>query len=731
MNIKRGFVFKAFASLLAASALLVPASSKAADMDADGTADEADAVPCDTRASTVAFAPAQNQQGSLIFEDMWPAKGDLDFNDVSLSYNYIFFLDDAGRVSSMQASINLLAAGGTLPNSVRLHLPVAADAATLINLNGTDGVTHALTPAPNEHELVIPLIADVNAAMGDTLANTTPDKPSVAGVPLNLYIKFATPVAIDLSQAPFDLYLERVNEPGHQIHQVGYAGTDTMDTSLFGTADDGSTADRHFVDSDGLPFALSVPASFQWPTELVSISTAYPDITPWASSGGAVHADWYQTNVDPASVWTGGANGSAPPVGVVLGPTDPSEDVQCAPWKGSVAFGFGPFTIPYGSATDPSGNVIVGGYTNVNQNTTAFVTKYDSHKKEVWTKTFSGSGTTNSSATYYDSEVYGVATDSTGNIYLSGQVLGALAGEPFTVDGSAQHFVAKLDPSGNVLWVTHLTLSDHRLTGWGITVGPDGTISTVGYVETPAAYIAQLDSSGNVLSLKAPQLTNVVPYAIAADPSGNLFIAGYTNYNSQAFVAKYTPSADLIWSHVDTSSYSLAQFGSVAVDNQGSAYVSGYRQTGQNCYYSPYSCGFGGTCYNYVCTSTFDAPMWKFNANGQQTWVTTVGNNAEGLGTALDADGNLYCTGFAYGSLRGQPFSGSANAFVAKVIPSNGAIAWVREFGAYQTYGFTIAVAPSDSVFVSGYTNSDPDTGALLSQYDTYISKYDSDGNKQ
>src|SRR6185369_12834926 len=735
MNIKDRIAFKLLAPLLAAGALLVPASSRAADLDADGISDDADGVPCDPRASSVAFAPAKDQQGSLVFEDLWPAKGDLDFNDVALSYNYIFFLDDAGRVSSIQASINLLAAGGTIANSVRLHLPVAADAAATIQLNGSDGVSHAIAPEANEHELVLSLIQDIHAAMGDTKSNSMTDKRSVPAVPLNLYIKFENPISIDLAQAPFDLYIERVDEPGHQIHQVAYAGTDTMDASLFGSADDGSTQNRHFVDVNGLPFALSVPATFKWPLEQTSISTAYPDITPWASSGGAVHADWYESHVDAASVWTGGADGSPPPVGVVLGPTDPSEDVQCAPWKGTVQFGEAPNLFPYGTATDPSGNVIVTGQIQVDSDRVAFVTKYDSHKKALWNKTLAGS---TSFTPYKDAEAFGIVTDSESNIYVVGDVLGSIAGEEYNQVNAYNYirdpYVAKLDPAGNVVWVSHIWFDSVRPTAWGITIAPNGTIDVVGDININTGFIAQLDSAGQVLSTKQIQLQNGSAMGIATDASGNMYVNGYSkqsNGNYGRLVAKYTPTGSLLWSHVDNNSiYSLSQLGQMAVDSQGNAFVSGLRQSGQACYSSCYSCGFNSVCCSNYCYATYDAPMWKIDSNGQQRWVTTVGNNSYAYATALDASGNPYYAGYTSASLQGQPLHGAYNDFVTKVNPNTGAIAWLRESGTDVMQAVSMATDPSGSVFVSGLTNTASD-GSFLTYPQVYISKYDSNGTKQ
>ncbi|HEX3776869.1 MAG TPA: LruC domain-containing protein [Polyangiaceae bacterium] len=710
MNIRHGLVSKTCAALLAAFTLLSPGRSFATDIDTDGTPDETDAVPCDPRATSVAFAPAENQMGALVFEDMWPATGDLDFNDVVLDYNYIFFLDGTGKVVALQASINLMAAGGTIPNSVHLHLPVASDAASVIRLNGADGVMHDLTPQTGEHELVLPLIDDVGQALGGQLVNTTTEVGTTPAVPLNLYIQFATPQALDRATAPFDLYLERVNEPGHQIHQVSYPGTDTMDQSLFGTEQDGSTTTRHFVDRDGLPFALAVPATFQWPQEDVMISTAYPDITAWVESGGASHTDWYNTDVQTASVWTGGANGSPPPIAALLGPTDPSEDTKCAPWKGTAEFGVGPDSQAFAVTSDTNGNIVSAGIETLNSGgEAALVTKYDASKNQLWSQTLTASG---------QAQGYGVVTDAQGNVYVSGQVQGTFAGEPSLASEDA--FVTKLDPSGTVLWTRHLGSSGVQFFGWGITIAPDGTIDTTGY-GNGRPFVGQLDADGNVLRfVSVPIPLNT--FGIATDAAGNMYLNGYSG---EVGLAKLSPQGALIWTQTAPSFglQSFSEFNSVGVDAQGNAYETGVIRQ-ESCFTVCQSCGLSCTNCFPECFFNDMPEVWKFDGSGHNLWQRNLPlANADSFGLALDHEGNAIASGYD---------ANSAAAFSTKLTPT-GAVAWTREEGANFSEGLAACVDPSDSVFIAGVTNLNLSgtSNAMPGIYQAFISKYDDNGVQQ
>jgi LruC domain-containing protein len=704
-------LFKAIASFLAAAALFAPGRASALDVDVDGTTDAADAVPCDPNAVSVAFAPAKDQHGVLVFEDKWPEQGDLDFNDVTLAYNYIFFLDGAGNVSSLQASINLLAAGGTIPNGVRLHLPVEAGAASVIKLNFADGDVLDVAPAEGEDELVIPLIDDVTAALGGPVANASPGVPAVPGVALNLYVAFASPVALPLAQAPFDLYLERTYEAGHQIHQVGYAGTNTMDTSLFGTAEDGSTADRHFVDSSGLPFALAVPATFAWPQEAVQISTAYPDVTAWVASGGTEHADWYETNVQSGAVYAGGSDGSPRPTPVLLGPTDPSKDVLCAPWKGIVQYGLGTYTLPFATVADANDAVITAGVTYESSKYHGLVVKHDSGKNLVWTQQLSAPDP------YASVEVYGAAVDPDGNVYLSGQTGGSIDGEP--QHGSSDPFVAKLDPDGTLLWAVHVNPYGGAI-GRGVAVH-QGRVLLSGYGVVRSGgpnelFVASWDTDGQALVIRSLGLPGYYPWGITTDATGNVFISGYTGSSTRAFITKASPTlATRFWVKVDTSPYSWSQYNSLAVDDRGDAYLAGYRQ-------GPYTCNF------FSCGYIYDAPLWKYQgSDGALLWTASFAQSSVGLGAAVGSDGNPVYVGVFYQS-------GNNDAFVSKVDRDNGQIEWLWSFGEYQrtTQAFAVTTDSDDSAFVAGVTNGTlGDTPNPNGDLQTFIAKYASDGTQQ
>jgi LruC domain-containing protein len=300
-------------SVFALLLMLCPSIALAQDTDGDGVADVADAEPTNPAVAAEAFAPAESRHGMLMFEDMFPFSGDLDFNDVVLGYNLRFALDSARRMVSMRISLSPIAVGGTFDNGLGLRLPVPASALGSASIRVGFGAPVPLVARPDSR-LTLTLVQNLRVAFGDLSGpiNATGDSAALRGETLEVEINFASPIGLAVGTAPYDLFVFRSSDPTHEIHLPPHGGTRLMRSSLFGSGDDGSGRGRWFVDRQGLPWALLLPVVAEYPRESTEISTLFPDIMEFARSGGTRARNFYESRVVPGRAFRDALGKAAP-----------------------------------------------------------------------------------------------------------------------------------------------------------------------------------------------------------------------------------------------------------------------------------------------------------------------------------------------------------------------------------------------------------------------------------
>lgn len=333
------------ASAVVTFALITP--TWAQDADGDGVADTQDALPCDPQVSAVTFSPAEDVHGMLVFEDMWPLKGDNDFNDVVLTYNYVHKANAAGVVS-VHGTFDLLALGGLYDHSLGLHLPIPTSAVQQVRRRIDGGAWQLLNPSLADTELTVtmePFLRNLFGGLEGQL-NTLPTQARLPAVRIELEVTLSQPTVMDTAEAPYDVFIARAEDPGHEIHRTMYAGTAAMNPALFNTGHDGSSASRHFVDTSRLPFVLELPESTPYPAEAVRISSLFPSIVQFGYSAGTLAQDFYLFPV--ASEAYVDLNGLGVPAPAPIAPevvdesclADPIPLYSTATWGGGCKWGF-------------------------------------------------------------------------------------------------------------------------------------------------------------------------------------------------------------------------------------------------------------------------------------------------------------------------------------------------------------------------------------------------------
>jgi hypothetical protein len=343
-------------------------------------------------------------------------------------------------------------------------------------------------------------------------------------------------------------------------------------------------------------------------------------------------------------------------------------------------------------ATDPSGNVYAVGtfegasVTFGSTTLTAgsyFLVKYNAAGTLQWAKGPTGSGSARNGS-------YGVATDNSGNIYVTGAYNGTLTFGAFTLTASGYEdiFIAKYDASGNVAWAVSAGGSTGGEYPYGITADGSGNLFVTGRFTgtsimigsttltnyspgiNPDMFVAKYDNSGNALWAKSAGGNRYeTGYSVAADGSGNCYVTGtfnsdsvafgaYKVYNNApagyvAFVTKYNSSGTEQWAE---SIQDGADYKYDIVFSGGGVYVGGA--------YHDSPASFGTDTLTSIGSSN-DIFLAKYDSNGNAQWARSGGGSQDEYFMSLtaDASGNIYSTGI---------FKGASIAFGSTTITNHG-----------------------------------------------------------
>jgi hypothetical protein len=332
-----------------------------------------------------------------------------------------------------------------------------------------------------------------------------------------------------------------------------------------------------------------------------------------------------------------------------------------------------------GIAVDSGGNSYLTGSTeghldgeiNAGQSD-IFIAKYDAAGNKQWVRLLGSSLDENELLYDYGK---GIAVDSGGNSYVTGNTEGDLDGEINA--GQSDIFIAKYDTDGNKQWV--------RLLG----------TSSWDYGE-----------------------------CIAVDSSGNSYVTGYTNeeldeqdYEGEGdiFIAKYDTNGNKQWVRL-LGTPSLDRGSCIAVDSGGNSYITGHT---------------AGNLDGQMKIGSYDIFIAKYDTDGNKQWVRLLGSSLEddedlndyGKGIAVDSGGNSYIAGNTEGDLDGQLNAGSHDIFAAKY-DKDGNRQWVILLGtSLSDFGEGIAIDPYGSSYITGNTKGDLDGNDNAGHEDIVITK--------
>jgi hypothetical protein len=299
-----------------------------------------------------------------------------------------------------------------------------------------------------------------------------------------------------------------------------------------------------------------------------------------------------------------------------------------------------------------------------------YIAKYDPSGNFLWAKSAGGSNLDEGLAITTDKTGNAFVT---GIFYSDSITFGSVTVfNSNSLGGSFDIFIAKYDMNGNVLWAKSFGGPDDDF-GLGVATDNTGNVFLTGEFASPSIscgsttlinasssgtscdlYLAKLDVNGNVIWAKSAGATGYdMAYSVATDTSGNIFLTGFfqdstitfgsvvlTNLGVEnIFIVKYDPGGNVLWA-TSAGGTSVDVAYSISADSIGNVYITGS-------FFSP-NVNFGSySLANSGSVNTCDMFIAKFDGNGNAKWAKSVGgaNLEEGFSVSAGAKGNVFVTG--------------------------------------------------------------------------------------
>lgn len=253
---------------------------KTPDRDLDGIPDALDQFPDDSNLASLVISPPE-EDGTVAFEDLFPARGDADFNDYVVSYRVKEYLDASGKIKMIEGYFRHLARGAGYKHELYITPPSGEIESIQVTQYGFEGFFEMESSFdPSSPVLLLPSSdTTLNGGMVYSGSNYQKGKTSV------LKIVYSTPAERNSAgAAPYDLFIKVLNN-GREVHMPGYF-TDKGGNDLY-------------IDDEGFPWALVIPGIWNWPYEshpvgdTESKTGCYPEFNDWLLSAGKTQLDWY------------------------------------------------------------------------------------------------------------------------------------------------------------------------------------------------------------------------------------------------------------------------------------------------------------------------------------------------------------------------------------------------------------------------------------------------------
>jgi gliding motility-associated-like protein len=387
----------------------------------------------------------------------------------------------------------------------------------------------------------------------------------------------------------------------------------------------------------------------------------------------------------------------------------------------------------------------------------------------TWAKNFGGTG---------DSKCSGMEVDKQNNIIMCGYFRGTVDFDPtagvhnVSAVGDADIYVAKIDPNGNLLWVSTMggdgldQVNDLALdksgnvaisgqfTSSNLDANPDAGQALLQSNGAEDAFLIYLDSNGHYKWSKSFGGGNTDRGGnVVFDTNDNLIFNGFFNDainvegtqlsapgGSNGFTVKYQNNGNLSWA-INLGNSGDDAFRGLAVDSKNNIIQSGYYNGTVN--FDPLGPGHN------MDSAGDESFICQHGPDGKLIWVNRILGTLYQSGSVIcvDSKDNAYMAGSFNSGINFDPNNangtiypaGSLSMFISKY-SSGGNFQYAKVIGGQTSGVFCYQMAPdaSNNIYITGYFtgtidfNPDPNTTANITnigQRDFFLGKYDEDGN--
>lgn len=350
-------------------------------------------------------------------------------------------------------------------------------------------------------------------------------------------------------------------------------------------------------------------------------------------------------------------------------------------------------TTAWGVATDGNGNVYVAGFTDggLDGNTLTgtwdfFLIKYNSSGEKQYTKQLGVQGKSTAA--------YSVTTDTIGNVYVAGYTNGGLDGN--TLTGNSDLFFTKYNSSGEKQYTKQLGATGVSTSANAVATDTIGNVyvtgDTNGGLDGNAklgiqdAFLIKFSSTGekqytkqlgvkSVINDEVIKLVLAEGISVSTDKSGNVYVLGSVSNQgrdkpdgldgntmigtSDFFLTKYDSSGEKQFTKQLGVQGARTLGKSVTTDYNGNVYIAGHTS---------------GDLDGNTLTGVDDLFLTKYSSSGEKQFTKQMAGvpdkYAQAWGVATDANGNVFVAGDTAG-LAGETLTGT-NDFLLIKFDSNG-----------------------------------------------------------